>query len=532
MIYLLDCTLRDGGYVNDWNFGYNNIVSIFERLADSGVDMIEIGFLDERKQFDFNRSIMPDTESANKIYGHLNKKKSIIVAMIDYGTCSIKNIQPASKTCIDAIRVIFKKHLRVEALEFCAELKNLGYKVFAQLVSVTSYSDEEMIDLIHLANKVRPYAVSMVDTYGLMHQNNLQHYFDLMDNLLDDEISVGYHGHNNFQMGYANCISMIDFTCNTKRNLIVDGSLYGMGKSAGNTPIELIAMHINHLFPERYNTYQMLEAIDSIIMEFCGSTEWGYNLFYFIAASNDCHPSYVSFLLKKKTLSVKSVNEILRSISKEKALLYDEKYIESKYLDYQANEINDDFDIERLKTKFSGKKVLLLGPGDSLLSDISFVNEYIEKEKPIIVSINCIPNGIAIDYIFLCNAKKYIQLASVLSKDNYCIIATSNLTKRGKNDFKYVLNYASLLEDAPIVADSAMIMITKILNMISCESIALAGLEGYTKSTALAFSNETGAERIVNISGYINKYISDFIYSYSEKMSIKFITKSAFERSK
>ena len=67
-IKLLDCTLRDGGYVNDWEFGRDNIVNIFERLVSAGVDIIEVGFLDERRPFDPNRSIFPDTESANKIY--------------------------------------------------------------------------------------------------------------------------------------------------------------------------------------------------------------------------------------------------------------------------------------------------------------------------------------------------------------------------------------------------------------------------------------------------------------------------------
>lgn len=86
-IKLLDCTLRDGGYLNDWRFGYSNIVSIFERLVDAGVDIIEVGFIDERRPFDIDRSIFPDTASCDKIYGKLKKGKSMVVGMIDFGTC-------------------------------------------------------------------------------------------------------------------------------------------------------------------------------------------------------------------------------------------------------------------------------------------------------------------------------------------------------------------------------------------------------------------------------------------------------------
>ena len=305
---LLDCTLRDGGYVNDWEFGHNNLVSIFERLVDANVDVIEVGFLDDRRPFDINRSIMPDTDCMEKIYGGLDRKQAMVVGMIDYGTCKLENIKPCAESFLDGIRVIFKKHLREEALAYCAELKKLGYKVFAQLVSVTSYEDDEMMDLIRLANEVKPYAVSMVDTYGLMHQNNLKHYFSLLNEHLLPEIGIGYHAHNNFQMGYANCIEMLSHKVD--RMMLVDGTIYGMGKSAGNAPIELVAMHMNDVYGKNYQISQFLEAIDSNITSFYTPATWGYNMFFYLAASNDCHPNYVSFLMDKRTLSVSSINEI------------------------------------------------------------------------------------------------------------------------------------------------------------------------------------------------------------------------------
>ena len=200
---LLDCTLRDGGYVNDWEFGHNNLVSIFERLVEAGVDIIEVGFLDERRPFDINRSIMPNTESVQKIWGQISKKPKMIVGMIDFGTCSIRNIQPCSESFLDGIRVIFKKQKMYEAMSFCAELKKLGYKVFSQLVSITAYSDEELKELIKLVNGVEPYAVSMVDTYGLLNPVSLLHYYDILDAFVKPSISIGFHAHKNFQLGYS-----------------------------------------------------------------------------------------------------------------------------------------------------------------------------------------------------------------------------------------------------------------------------------------------------------------------------------------
>ena len=72
-IQLLDCTLRDGGYVNDWEFGHDTLLSVFQRLVSAGVDLIEVGFLDERRPYDSNRSISPDTKSVDKIWGGIDK---------------------------------------------------------------------------------------------------------------------------------------------------------------------------------------------------------------------------------------------------------------------------------------------------------------------------------------------------------------------------------------------------------------------------------------------------------------------------
>ena len=88
-IKLLDCTLRDGGYVNDWNFGNGNMTCIFDRLNRAGVDIIEIGFLDDRQPSNINRSIQPDTQSLSKAYSKTGSGSAMVVAMIDYGTCSL-----------------------------------------------------------------------------------------------------------------------------------------------------------------------------------------------------------------------------------------------------------------------------------------------------------------------------------------------------------------------------------------------------------------------------------------------------------
>lgn len=524
-IKLLDCTLRDGGYVNDWKFGHNNLISIFERLVDANVDLIEIGFLDERRPFDIERSIMPDTDCVEKIYGRLDRKQAMVVGMIDYGTCSLEHIKPCNESFLDGIRVIFKKHLREQALAFCGELKALGYKVFAQLVSVTSYDDEEMLDLIRIANQVKPYAVSMVDTYGLMHQNNLMHYFELLNENLDSSIGMGYHAHNNFQMGYANCITMLANQIN--RTMIVDGSIYGMGKSAGNAPIELIAMHMNQVYGKNYHVSQILEAIDANISQFYKPATWGYNMLYYMAASNDCHPNYVVYLMNKRTLSVKSINEILGKLEGEKKLLYDKNYIEHLYAQYQTKEINDEKAFKDLSKQLSHENILLVGPGASVQTSENKVKKYVETYKPVVISINYIPGYLIPDYIFLSNSKRYVQLATALSQEKYPIIATSNVTCTN-GEFDYVLNISSLLDMEAEIIDNSLVMLLKTLIRMGIDKVTLAGFDGYAKDRINYVEEDMEYEFSKKMADYLNEYTIRFLQENVNKIKVDSITPSRY----
>lgn len=524
--FLLDCTLRDGGYLNDWNFGHDNLVSIFERIVDAGIDFVEVGFLDDRRDFDINRSIMPDTDCVSKIYGNLDKKNTKVIGMIDYGTCDIKNIRPAKDCYLDGVRVIFKKHLRKEALEFCRQIKELGYIVFSQLVSVTSYTDEEMLDLIRLANEVKPFAVSMVDTYGLLHQDNLMHYFNILNDGLDEEIALGYHAHNNFQMGYANCIVML--ANHVDRDLLVDGSLHGMGKSAGNDPIELVAMHMNRYYNKNYDIYQLLEAIDSNIYQFYKPALWGYNMYFFIAALNDCHPNYVGYLMDKKTLSIKSINEILSKLQGEKKLLYDKKYIEDLYVNYQKKEINDDLSYKELQKEINNRNVLLIGPGLSAKKERNVINDFILEQGPVVVSINYISEETP-DFVFVTNSKRYVQNATKLINYHHKVIATSNVTGTSKESFDYVLNYSNLIDQEAEIVDNSLAMAIKALIRIGCKEIALAGFDGYSLDSSNFIDDIMEYDFIKQKHGYLNNYMSTFLKSIKDKISVTFITETKYE---
>lgn len=526
---LLDCTLRDGGYVNDWRFGKSSIICILERLIQANVDIIEVGFLDEREPFNQDRTIQPDTDSYNKILSGIDRKKSMLVAMIDYGTCGLERISPREESVLDGIRVIFKRPKMREAVQFGRELTELGYKVFLQLVSITSYSDRDLLDFVDMANEFPPYAVSMVDTYGLMHKEEMLHYFHLLDYNLNPKIRIGYHSHNNFQLAYANTCELIKRK--TKHDILVDGTLYGMGKSAGNAPLELLAMYLNENRGAAYDLSQLLEAIDTNILRIYYQKHWGYNLLYFLAASNDCHPNYIDYLLNKKTLSVGAINEIVKLIPTEKKLNYHQNCIEGLYIKYQKKQTIGKRSLQKLHSALLARPLLLLAPGKSLHSSRENIDAYIKNMHPIVVSVNFIPNIFPVNSVFISNAKRYTMLLPELNQLNerITVIATSNITAVGR-PFDYVLNYADLIDENHLIEDNALILLLKAL--VSCQPshVALAGFDGFGKQINESYYDDY-MELSTNYSrlSQVNKALAQKLPEFKQRMELEFLTPSLYE---
>jgi len=527
-VRILDCTLRDGGFINDWNFGFGSIKSIVSRLAVAGIDIIELGFIDNRRIYDQDRSIVPDTKSIDPILENIDLKDSMVVAMIDYGTVDLVNISPRNESCIDGIRVIFKKKDQDKALEFLSAIKAKGYKIFVQPVSITSYSEDEILTIIEKINKIDPYAVSVVDTYGLMHDTDLLHYFDLFDKHLNKAITIGYHSHNNFQLAYSNSLELARLS--SDRDLVLDTSLYGMGKGAGNANTELLAMYLNEHNGKRYGIDQILEAIDVDVMKEFQKHTWGYSFLYYLSALNDCHPDYVKYLLELKTLAVKSVNEILEMLEPSTKLTFNRNAIEQLYKEYQEKSWNDESSYSALRKDVEGKPVLLLGPGASIETDSSRIRNFISTRKPVTFSINFINDEYDIDYVFMGNSKRYSQFFHKIYGDTQHakVICTSNITQLNKK-IDMIFNYGELTMDVESVRDNPLLMLLKILQKCGCRDITLAGFDGYSPEAGSNYYKEYipllyCADDVL----MRNSAISEAIKAIGRSVTMTSLTKSAY----
>lgn len=525
-VSLLDCTLRDGGYINDWEFGHNNIVSVYERLALSGVDIIEVGFIDDRRPFDLNRTIFPDTNSINRIYANVAYKAPMTVAMIDYGTCDISNIEQCGSGFIDGIRVIFKKHRMDEALAFCGQLKGLGYKVFAQLVSITSYEEEDIVKVSKLINEVKPYAVSIVDTYGLLYPETAIKYYEWVDRYVDAGIAIGFHAHNNLQLAYANSLSFINR--NSSRDIVVDGTLHGMGKSAGNAAIELLAPYLNTNYSKNYKAYHMLEAYDECLCDIYDRSPWGYKTLFYMSSEYNCHPSYVSFLMDKDNLTIEDIGSILDCMEDgDIRLLYSREYIDNLYSQYVGNKFDDDASIAAINSVFSNRNVLILGPGKNIRLQINRVQKYIEKYSPVIISINYIPEDISVDYVFVTKKNRYQEMTEGLHiHSDIKIINTSDVDIREKA--LCTILREPLLEQREEIKDNSFLMLLNVLKRAGITKIACAGLDGYSDTEDNYFKQSMEYNFVKTVARRLNYHIREMLATEYKDISIDFITYSHY----
>lgn len=473
-VKFLDCTLRDGGYINQWKFGRDTIWDMLNRFSKAGVDIVECGFLTEQPKEE-NQSLFHSVEEINALLP--KNSDSLFVAMIAIGEKEMNPsaLSPAVEGGLGGIRLTFHPEEIDKAFCYGEMIQQKGYKLFMQPVGTAGYSDEDLIHLIKRVNQLNPYAFYLVDTLGTMYGKLLLRQVILADNNLASGIKIGYHSHNNLQMSFANAQKLLEYK--TDRTLIIDCSASGMGRGAGNLCTELILNYYNREYENRYHVLPILEMVDKYITAISLTNRWGYSCPYFLAAAQDCHPNYASYLMSKQTVSISAVSELLDQIPPEKREQFDKHLIEHLYQKYQSHAVDDMDAIDALRQKMDGRKILILAPGKSIIAYHDKVQEAIEKENLLIISVNFIPHEYDYDLLFLTNDRRYEEMADEIDWSR--TIATSNI--RDLPPEAVTVNYSALLNTSLYASDSASTMLLKLL--VKCtvkEDVCLAGMDGFS----------------------------------------------------
>ncbi len=515
MVTILDCTLRDGGYVNAWRFGSENIAKISKNLVRSKFDWVEVGFL-QSKQYDPETTLFRYLSQVSPFLPAARQNTKFCI-MITYGEYDLDDIPVYDGSSVDGLRVIFKKNNWHQALDYCRELKNKGYEIFINPMHTYAYSDKELLDLVDLVNSISPSTFTIVDTMGIMRSDELIRIFMLIDHNLNPKIKVGFHSHNNLQLSFSNALALLDIK--TKRELIIDSSVKGMGRGAGNLPTELLMQYLNDNFETNYNLLPILGIMDECIEKIYSQSPWGYNTPYYLAAAHNCHPNYATFLADKQTISVYAINAILSSIPNENKNNYNEAFIQSLYLNYQCNEIDDSKSISILQDRIGDKKILILGPGQSITEYQKDIGSFIAQEAPFIITLNFRPNLYSSDLTFITNAKRFAEQKNLTNT-----AITSNITHEACLTF----NYGSYINNSAMTDNSLLILI-KLLSAMGVKEIYLAGCDGFKHGNDNYYKKEMINNAKLGDFDKRNAIMSQMLEEMAKKIKIHFLTPSLYQ---
>lgn len=250
----------------------------------------------------------------------------------------LDKLVPASEKTADIIRVIVwkDKHDKngntVDALEegyaYCKGIVEKGYKLCVQPARVDQYSDEEFVAMVNRFAKLNPLAIYVVDSWGTQNPESLLHYMHLADDNMPDHIYLGYHGHNNLMQALPAAQSMIHERF--RRNIIIDASVYGIGRGAGNLNLEIMAKYLNETHGKNYSIFPMLRVYSDYIQTIYEQEKWGYSIPFFLTARNSCNPNYANYMSKTMHMAVDQMEMCLAGLSDEDRVIFRKNAVENK----------------------------------------------------------------------------------------------------------------------------------------------------------------------------------------------------------
>lgn len=528
---VLDCTLRDGAYLVDKKFGENNIRGIIHGLMEGNIDVIEIGFFQD-EGFGEGKTVFLNSNEARK-FVPTNKQGKMFTVLADISRYSVSNLDEFDEQSIDAVRVCFFKHEIGQVADFCKYVKRKGYKVFVQPVDIMGYTDEELLDLIYIINPIEPYCFSLVDTFGSMYLSDLTRIYNLVEHNLISTCAIGFHSHNNMQMSNALAQHFLSIL-HTGRTGIVDTTISGMGRGAGNTPTELVIQYLTSQLGYNYNLDAILDVIDNYMEKIRLQCNWGYSTDFFIAGAYAAHVNNIAYLNKKNSISSRDMRYIINKLSPTERKRYDYNLLEKTYVNYLTADVDDSVSINYLRSRFQNKNIVVMAPGMSIDTEEDRIRKYINQNNAIVISINFLSEKIVSDFLYMSNKGRLDYCSKSAGYEEVEKIFTSNMDVEPDSKV-HIVSFIQLIKCGWVHVDNSALMLLRLLERLEPKKIGIAGLDGYSyDGTGNFFNEELDSQKIcqeaMELNHEIGSMLTDFYESRENRnIMIEFITESRFQ---
>lgn len=290
---IIDCTIRDGGLVNNWEFSEDFVRRLYKALSNSGVDYMEIGYKNSRKlvksegvgpwrfcEDEFIREVIPE------------KTNTKLSAIVDVGRVDENDISPAFESPLDLIRVACYIKDVDKAIKLVEKFNEFGYETSINIMAVSNSTEQDLNEALEKISNSSVDIAYIVDSYGSLYNRDINYLIEKFKKYCTDK-QLGIHTHNNLQMAFSNTILAYQQGVS-----YLDTSIFGMGRGAGNCPTELI---LGYLTDPRYDIKPILKIIEQLFVPLREEVEWGYNTAYAITGFLNEHPrSAIKFRKSKE----------------------------------------------------------------------------------------------------------------------------------------------------------------------------------------------------------------------------------------
>ena len=291
-IKVLDCTIRDGGLINNHDFDREFVRKTYKAISAAGVDYMELGYKNSKELFsskEYGLWKFCDDEEIKQVIDGIESRTKISI-MVDVGRVNIEDVKPKAESPVDMIRTAAYVKDIDKAIYMANHFADKGYETTINIMAISRDQGTELEEALHqIEEESKINVLYIVDSFGALYQEPVEHLVKLSRSIVKTK-EIGFHGHNHQQLAFGNTIEAIIHNAN-----YLDGTVYGIGRAAGNCPLELLIGFLNN---PKFDIRPVLDLISQEFVPLRNKIEWGYIIPYAIAGMMNEHPKAAMALRK------------------------------------------------------------------------------------------------------------------------------------------------------------------------------------------------------------------------------------------
>jgi 4-hydroxy 2-oxovalerate aldolase len=285
-IKVLDCTIRDGGLMNSHYFDDETVRAVYTACVEAGIDYMELGYKASKGIFspdEYGSWKFCDEDNLRRIVGENDTNLKLSAMADSERTDYEKDILPSEQSVLDMIRVATYIHQIPTALDIIKDAHDKGYETTVNLMAISTVQEYELDKALEILADSEVEVIYLVDSFGALYSEQVRYLArKYLSYAQATGKQIGMHAHNNQQLAYANTVEAIIIGAN-----LLDGSMAGLGRGAGNCPIELL---LGFLHNPKFKLRPVLECIQDNIEPLREKLLWGFDIPYMITGIMNQHP--------------------------------------------------------------------------------------------------------------------------------------------------------------------------------------------------------------------------------------------------